>query len=419
MSHSVIVVGGGAAGLLAAGRAAELGASVLLLEKMHRLGNKLRLSGGGRCNLTHASSPREFVAQLSPQGAFLRNIVERFSPAYLRDWLLGQGVPTLVEPDGRVFPASGRADDVIAALQRYALSHGAQLQTHSPVTELCVEQGVLQGVRLESGAHLETSALILATGGLSYPHTGSTGDGYRMATAVGHSLSTLGPGLVSLCVAEQDVRSLQGVTMPEVEVELSRGQQRLARDSGELLFTHFGISGPLILKLSLWVGRSLADAPFRLRIDLLPHLQPEQLDAHWRRAGQERGKTTCKSILRELLPASLADVVLQRVGLPASQRASQLGTTQRQALVCCLKSFQVTIVGTRSIKEAFVTVGGVKTDEIDPRTLNSRLVQGLYFAGELLDIVGPTGGYNLHIAFATGWVAGESAARWIQQRQGL
>jgi predicted Rossmann fold flavoprotein len=415
MPYSVIVVGGGAAGLLAAGRAAELGAKVLLLEKMHRLGNKLRLSGGGRCNLTHACSARELVAQLSPQGAFLRNVVERFSPDQLRDWLLSQGVPTLVETDGRVFPASRRAEDVIDALQRYALTHGAQLQTHSTVSEICVEQGMLQGVRLEDGAQLEASALILATGGLSYPHTGSTGDGYRMATAVGHSLSTLGAGLVPLCTADKDVRSLKGVAMPAVKAELLHGQQRLAIDSGEILFTHFGLSGPLILKLSLWVGRNVADAPFRLRIDLLPHLMTEQLDEQWRRAGQQRGKATCKTILRDLLPASLADVVLQRVGLPASHQASQLTNPQRQALVHCLKGFEVTIVGTRSIKEAFVTVGGIKTDEVEPRTLCSRLVQGLYFAGELLDMAGPTGGYNLHIAFATGWVAGESAARWTAQ----
>ncbi len=410
MAQRVIVIGGGAAGLMAAGRAAELGASVTLLEKNDRPGIKVRLTGGGRCNLTNNLAPRQFVAHLGPNGMFMRNALARFGPAELRAWFAAQGVPTVVEPDGRVFPASNSSRDVVEALQRYNAAHGVRAVYLSAVAEIIAAEGRARGVRLRDGATLEADAIVLATGGASYPTTGSSGDGYAMAQKLGHTITPLRPGLIPLVCAEPWVRRLQGVSLGAAGATLSQGERTLASGVGEMLFTHYGVSGPLILDLSSRLGAALDSGPVRLTLDMLPARPLETFDQLLQRDLAELGRARYMALLRRYLTQTVAEVLAEVSGIPAEQRLSELSAAQRRATADLLKRLGLTITATRPLQEAMVTLGGVRCDEVDPRTMASRRVEGLYLAGELLDVAGETGGYNLTIAFSTGRIAGENAA---------
>lgn len=420
MEYGIIVVGAGAAGLMAAGRAAELGAGVLLLEKTGGIGNKLRITGKGRCNLTNDTDIREFIARMGPTGPFLRNSLARFSAADAIQFFESHGVPTVTERGQRVFPASNEAEDVVRALRRYCLDHGVRFRTHAPVEEIRVvsdsdreryeSPGALRGVRVAGGTTYDARCVIIATGGLSYPGTGSTGDGYRLALAVGHTIVEPRPGLVPLVTAEPFVERLQGLSLRNVRVTLLQGERELAGEFGEMLFTHFGVSGPIILTLSRIAGEPLSRGPVRLSIDLKPALRAEQLDARIRRDVAALGASHYPALLKRLLPRLLIGVFQERSGIARDQALSQLTAEQRGRIVTLLKAFDLTVIATRPIAEAIITVGGVNTREIDPRTMASRLIPGLYFAGEVIDVAGDTGGYNLQTAFTTGRVAGESAA---------
>ncbi len=415
MKHGIVVVGAGAAGLMAAGRAAELGADVLLLEKTGGIGNKLRITGKGRCNLTNDCEIREFIAHFGPTGPFLRNSLARYYVSDLIQFFAAHGVPTVTERGQRVFPASNEAEDVVKALRRYCLDHGVQFRTHAPVEEIRVVEGALRGVRVVGGATYDARRVIIATGGLSYPGTGSTGDGYRLARAVGHTVVEPRPGLVPLVTAEPFVERLQGLSLRNVRATLLQGNRELGGEFGEMLFTHFGVSGPIILTLSRLATEALAKGPVRLSIDLKPALSAEQLDARIRRDIAALGASSYPALLKRLLPRLLIAVFQERSGIARDRALSQLTADERGRIVTLLQAFDLTVVATRPITEAIITIGGVSTREIDPRSMESRLVPGLYYAGEVIDVAGDTGGFNLQVAFTTGRVAGESAARAAQR----
>jgi predicted Rossmann fold flavoprotein len=411
--EGVIVVGGGASGMMAAGRAAECGAQVLLLEKTKRLGNKLRITGKGRCNLTNVADQSDFITHFGPNGVFLRNAFTRFFSRDLIDFFAAQGVPTVVERGQRVFPASNDAHQVADALANYLRQSGARARFKVGVKELEAEGGRIAAVRTEEGELLTAKAVIVATGGASYPGTGSTGDGYRLAKALGHTIVPIRPALVPLVVKEGHAEALQGLSLKNVEVTLLLDGQPVARQFGEMLFTHFGVSGPIILTLSAQAVDRLGQGKLELSINLKPALSDEQLDRRLQRDFDRFGKRAFHNILKELLPRKMIALFVRLTGIPADKPGHQITAAERERLFSLLRDFRLTIVGHRPIAEAIVTAGGVSTREIDPRTMESRLVKGLYFCGEVLDINADTGGYNLQAAFSTGYVAGQSAARAV------
>lgn len=419
--HQVIVVGAGAAGLMAAGQAAEMGTETLLLEKMSRPGRKLRIAGQGRCNLTNVASVSEFIAHFGPNGRFLRQAFHQFSNSDLVAFFEALGIRTVTERGGRVFPASGQAQDVVDALMQWVGDQGVTLRTRSPVEQLLVEGGRVVGVQVSQGSVYRADAVIIATGGASYPTTGSTGDGYRLAQAVGHTIVPIRPALVPLETAGDVAPRLQGLSLRNVTVRVWVDEKKQAEAFGEMLFTHFGVSGPVILSLSrqvvdaLRLGLPLSGAKGQrviLSIDLKPALDEGKLDARLLRDLDAHGKQQFRTLLKGLLPSKLIPVCIDLTGIPSDKMAHQITSEERQRLRAWLKDFRLEVTGHRPFTEAIITAGGVDVREVDPRTMASRLVEGLYFAGEVLDVDADTGGYNLQAAFSTGWVAGRSAARF-------
>ncbi len=393
---------------MAAGRAAECGATVLLLEKTARLGNKLRISGKGRCNLTNTAELEDFIERFN--GPFLYGAFTRFSNRDLIAFFEGRGLSTIVERGGRVFPREGDAHRVVDVLESYLRQSGARVRYGARVTELIVEEGRVKGVRLGEES-LPAQVVVLASGGASYPATGSSGDGYRLAATVGHTIVPIRPALVPLVVRESYVRDLQGLSLRNVQVSLWLEGRPLARQFGEMLFTHFGVSGPVILTLSGRAAEALGGGRLELTIDLKPALSEEQLDRRLQRDFDRFGKRTYRAILGGLLPRKMIETFIRLTDIPAERRGHQVDAPSRRRLLTLLKSFRLTVTGTRPLAEAIVTAGGISTAEVDPRTMASRLVSGLFFCGEVLDVNADTGGYNLQAAFSTGYLAGEAAAR--------
>jgi predicted Rossmann fold flavoprotein len=419
--RQVVIVGGGAAGLMAAGEAAALGAPTLLLERMARLGTKLRITGKGRCNLTNTSELDEFLAHFafpdaeSPSRFFLRNAFARFFAPDLVSFFENLRVPTVVERGGRVFPTSNDAHQVAEALVRFAREEGARIRLQSRVARLVCDGDRVRGIVSEDGRQVTAGAVIIATGGASYPKTGSSGDGYRMAEEVGHTIVPLRPALVPLVVAGSEPRAMMGLSLRNVEVRLLQDGREFASDFGEMLFTHYGVSGPIILTLSGPAVARLGQGHMEMSINLKPALSLEKLDARLQRDLDQFGKRTYRNLLKGLLPQKMIDVMVARTGIPADKPGHQITAEERGRLRELLHDFRLTIVGHRPLDEAIVTAGGVDTQEVDPRTMASRLLEGLYFAGEVLDVQADTGGYNLQAAFSTGYVAGRSAARAVIQ----
>jgi predicted Rossmann fold flavoprotein len=412
--HQLIVVGAGAAGLMAAGQAAELGADTLLLEKMERPGRKLRITGKGRCNLTNVVELEEFLQRFGDNGVFLRQAFHQFFAPDLLAFFEELGVQTVTERGGRVFPASEHAQDVVDALVHWVRKQGVALQARSPVERMLVEGDHIAGVADLRERIYHAPAVIIATGGASYPATGSTGDGYRLAKAVGHTIVPIRPALVPLETAGGIAERLQGLSLRNAAVRLRVDGQQQADAFGEMLFTHFGISGPMILYLSkLAVDALHAGQKVELSIDLKPALDKKTLDARLLRDLDAQGKKHFQNLLKDLLPSKLIPVCIDLTGIPAHKPAHQVTAEERTRLRKWLKDFRLKVTGHRDFAEAIVTAGGVALDEVDPRTMESRLVKGLYFAGEVLDIDANTGGFNLQAAFSTGWVAGRAA---VQQK---
>lgn len=406
----IFVIGGGPAGMMAAIRAAEGGASVTLFEKMSRVGRKLGITGKGRCNLTNTADVAEIVRNLPGNGKFLYSALKKFSSADTVSFFEDLGVVTKVERGGRIFPASDDASEVIDALLRRLTILGVDVRTNSTVTKILAESHKVTGV-LVNGKILACDTVILATGGASYPATGSTGDGFRMARQLGHNVTPILPALVPLETEEDFVRDVQGLSLKNVRVKLLADGKSVAEQFGEMLFTHFGVSGPIILTLSRQAAQLLADGRFvELELNLKPALKPEQLDARILRDFDKFKRKSLKNALVELLPAKLIPIVLDLSYLAEGKRVDEVTQAERRRLAEILQGLPLTITRTRPIDEAIVTAGGVDVKELDPRTMRSKLVEGLFVVGEVADVDGFTGGFNLQAAWSMGNVAGISAA---------
>lgn len=429
MPWDVAIIGGGPAGLMAAIRAAERGRKTILLDKNREPGVKILLSGGTRCNLTHATNARGIVDAFGVNGRFLHSALAALGPQQVVDWFEAEGVPTYVEPGGKVFPASDRAADIRAALLR---------RTKHSRCELALCESIAEIVRTESGfkittqeRSIESRNVILATGGQSYPACGTTGDGYRLAAALGHRIVPPHTALVPITSHAPWVLALQGITLPDVVVEVvavadqvdnltesaddiqsandsSHKPIVLAKRRGALLFTHFGVSGPAAMDVSHAVSGSAHPNALVLRCDLLPDIKQQELDSLLAQRCAESGKRLAASLLDSWLPHRVGETVLSQAGIPSDRRAAELGKADRRRLAHVSKHFDIPVSGTMGFRKAELTAGGVAIDEVDSRTMQSRIVPNLYFAGELLDLNGPVGGYNFQAAFSTGWLAGES-----------
>ena len=399
-----IVIGGGPAGMFAAITAAEHGKKVLLLEKNHRLGKKLLITGKGRCNVTNHCSGQEVLQNTPRNGRFLFSAMAAFPPEKTYAFFESHGCPLKVERGNRVFPVSDRSQSVLDCLQN-ELRRLHVTVSEERVTEILTAEGRVTGVRTDRGSH-EAGWVILATGGVSYPATGSTGDGYRMAEALGHTVVPQEGSLVPL-EAEEDCKQMQGLSLRNVGVKLLGAKGKvLYQDFGELLFTHFGVSGPTVLSASC----HMKGEGCRLLLDLKPALDEAKLDARILRDLEMYQNRAMENALTDLLPRSMIPVVLRRLEIAPDMQANSLTKQKRRALVELLKAFPVEILGKRPVSEAIITSGGVKVSEINPKTMESKLVPGLYFAGEIIDCDAYTGGFNLQIAWATAYAAAISAA---------
>ena len=404
MKADGIVIGGGPAGMFAAIIAAEQGKKVLLLEKNHRLGKKLLITGKGRCNVTNHCSGQEVLQNTPRNGRFLFSAMAAFPPEKTYAFFESHGCPLKVERGNRVFPVSDCAQSVLDCLQN-ELRRLHVTVNEERVTEILTAEGRVTGVRTDRGSH-EAEWVILATGGVSYPATGSTGDGYRMAEALGHTIVPQEGSLVPL-EAEEDCKQMQGLSLRNVGVKLLGAKGKvLYQDFGELLFTHFGVSGPTVLSASC----HMKGEGCRLLLDLKPALDEAKLDARILRDLEMYQNRAMENALTDLLPRSMIPVVLRRLEIAPDMQANSLMKQKRRALVELLKAFPVEILGKRPVSEAIITSGGVKVSEINPKTMESKLVPGLYFAGEIIDCDAYTGGFNLQIAWATAYAAAGSAA---------
>ncbi len=409
MDYDVIVIGGGAAGMMAAGTAASFGARTLLIEKNDKLGKKLFITGKGRCNVTNAAPISEFMGQIPADGRFLYSAFSNFNNEDLRTFLSDCGVETKVERGGRVFPTSDKSSDIVRSFSDYAaLSEKLMLKTK--VESLCRKDGRVTGVKLAGGRELFAPCVIVATGGLSYPQTGSDGDGYDFAKSVGHSLVAPKASLVPLETKEGWVTDAMGLSLRNVGLVARDDRGKiLYQNEGEMLFTHYGVSGPLVLSASAHF-RDYEQRSYEIIIDLKPALSEEQLDARiLRDFAAEKNKDFINS-LDALLPKKLIPIVVQLSGISPRKKVNEITKEERKALVQLLKGLSLHVKRPRPIVEAIITAGGIPTKEIFPKTMESRLLSGLYFAGEVMDLDAYTGGYNLQIAFSTGYLAGKSAA---------
>ena len=425
--YQVIVIGGGPAGLMAAGQAAATGAETLLLEKMSHPGRKLLITGKGRCNLTNVAPLEEFIEHFSPEGRFLRSAFTRFFTDELIEFFDKLGVETVLERGERIYPVSNDARDVVDALMYWVQKNGAIMRTQAKVERLLVEHERIVGVQIanhpgsvhqqksksqSASIEYQAKSVIIATGGASYPGTGSTGDGYRLAEDLGHTIVPIRPALVPLETSGKIAPRLQGLSLRNVNARLIVNGKIQAEAFGEMLFTHFGLSGPIILSLSRRAVDALREKhDVVLSIDLKPALDDAILDARLMRDLDTHGKRHYRTLLQELLPRKLIPVCIDLTGILPDKRAHQITSDDRKRLRTWLKDFRFQITGHRTFAQAIVTAGGVSTREVDPRSMASLIIDGLYFAGEVLDLDADTGGYNLQAAFSTGWLAGHSAAK--------
>lgn len=404
MTADLIVIGGGPAGMFAAVTAARQGKRVLLLERNDRLGKKLLITGKGRCNVTNDCDVQEVLQNIPRNGRFLYSAMAALPPRAVMDFFEANGCPLKTERGNRVFPVSDKAVSILNCLRDALRQHHVTVRTER-VSEILTENGAVAGVKTESGTHL-APRVILATGGLSYPTTGSTGDGYKMAQMLGHTVIPGEGSLVPLETAGRDCQDMQGLSLRNVAVKLVDEEGKvLFKDFGELLFTHFGVSGPTVLSASAHLKGNC-----RLVMDLKPALEESKLDARILRDLEQYRNRSMENALTDLLPRSMIPVVLRRLDIDPALQANSLTRQQRRTMVELLKGFSVEITGKRPVSEAIITSGGVKVSEIDPKTVESKLVQGLYFAGEIIDCDAYTGGFNLQIAWATAFAAAMAAA---------
>lgn len=398
-----IVIGGGAAGLMAAGQMAARGIKTVLLERNDRLGKKLYITGKGRCNLTNTADVPDMMQKIPGNPYFLYSALYSFNSTACISFFEDIGIPIVTERGGRVFPASGKAADVVRALERFIKRSGVEVQLCTGVREIRPNT-----VITDSDSAMKCENIIIATGGLSYPATGSTGDGYKFARMFGHKVTKLYPSLVPLKASEKWVSEIQGLSLKNISINLKKNDRVVYSDFGEMLFTHNGVSGPVILSASRHITHSSRQT---LTIDLKPRLSESELDNRILRDFAKYMNKSFKNCLDDLLPRTLISVIVRLVGIDPERKVHDITKIERKALVKRLKNLELNIIGTAGFDEAVITRGGVCIDEIDPSTMESKLVRGLYFAGEVLDLDAYTGGFNLQIAFATGYLAAHSVVR--------
>ncbi|MBR6012406.1 MAG: NAD(P)/FAD-dependent oxidoreductase [Selenomonadaceae bacterium] len=404
----VIVIGGGPAGMMAAIRAAENSAEVILFEKNNRLGKKLSITGKGRCNLTNTAEISEVVKNIQGNGKFLYSSLKNFSTADTINFFESIGLKTKIERGGRVFPKSDNASEVIEVLTKKLFLLNVDLKLNSKVTEIISDGKKILGVEV-GGKFFDADAVILATGGKSYPATGSTGDGFIFAKKLGHTVTKIFPALVPLEIEEDFIKNLQGLSLKNVRVTLNSDNKKIQEIFGEMLFTHFGVSGPIILTLSGKVAKLLDEKKFvELVINLKPALTAEQLDARILRDFEKFKRKSAKNALVELLPQKLIPIILDLSFIDEEKKVDEITKTERHRLAEVLQNFSLTVTKTRPIDEAIVTAGGISVKEINPKTMESKIISGLYIVGEVADVDGFTGGFNLQAAWAMGNAAGNS-----------
>jgi predicted Rossmann fold flavoprotein len=411
MSHpDIIVIGGGPAGMMAAIRSSQLGRKVLLIEKGESLGRKFLLTGKGRGNLTNAGDISTFIENFSRSGNFLRNAFSRFFNQDLMAFLENNGVALKTERQGRVFPQSDDVKEVIACFTKNLAENKVKIIYHQRVRTILVEKKQVCAVELENGEEIPTHKVILATGGASYPETGSTGDGQKIVEKLGHKIIPLRPALVPLLTREKWVKDLQGLTLKNVRISFLRDNKKIFSEIGELLFTHFGVSGPVVLSASGDIVDILSKKKGEvwLSLDLKPGLDQQSLDKRLQR--ELKGAKDFKNLLKDYLPSSFIPVFVRLIKIDSGKKAHQITQAERKRIIALFKDLRLQISGFLPLKEAMLTRGGVSTKEINPQTMESKLIKGLYFAGEIIDVDAKTGGYNLQAAFSTGWLAGENAA---------
>lgn len=406
----IIVIGAGAAGMMAAVKAAENGAEVVLLEKMKRVGKKMLITGKGRCNLTNNAAIPDLIRNMTGNGPFLNSSIRGFDNQDVVAFFNDLGLLTKVERGGRVFPESDKAADVVGSLLRLLHRLGVKIETEMAARKIVVEDGRVVGVETMTGAVYRGDAVILAVGGASYPGTGSSGDGYAIAEAVGHSIVPLRPSLVPLETEEDWIKTAQGLSLRNVRVTAVADGKKIGEEFGEMLFTHFGVTGPIVLSLSRAVAAALSEGRFvELVINLKPALTPEVLDKRIQRDFTMFIRKQLKNSLHELLPGKLIQPVMDLAYLDGEKEIHQVTKEERLRLADVLQHMTLTVTKTRPLAEAIVTAGGIATKEINPKTMESKVVKGLYFAGEVIDVDGYTGGFNLQAAFSTGAAAGQYA----------
>ncbi|MFA5005272.1 MAG: NAD(P)/FAD-dependent oxidoreductase [Candidatus Omnitrophota bacterium] len=408
---NIIVVGAGAGGMMAAIRAKQISEDVTLLEKKPTLGNKLLLSGKGRCNLTNACELDEFLARFSKNGEFLRDSFKKFFNQELMDFFQTRGLKLKIERQLRVFPVTDRSSSILEVLKDELEKLQVKVICKAQVDDILLEEGAVKGVVIKGGLVLLCTQLILATGGASYSFTGSDGSGINISAKLGHKVIPLRPGLVPLEAKQGYIKELEGLTLKNVRIGFFCGKKQVVSEVGELLFTASGISGPMVLSLSGsvvdWLKEKLA---VHAEIDLKPALSKEQLDNRLLREFKSNSRKTIRNTLKTLLPLRLIDVFIRLAGVDSAKVCSQITQEERAKFISLLKGLRLDIISARPLDEAIVTRGGVCLKDINPRTMESRLIKGLYFCGEMIDIDADTGGFNLQAAFSTGYLAGESAA---------
>ena len=402
-----IVIGGGAAGMMAAYAAAMCGDEVSLYEKNEKLGKKVYITGKGRCNVTNACETQDLLGNIVTNPKFMYSPIYTFDNNMVQSFMEEWGCPLKTERGNRVFPQSDKSYDVINALIRAMRENKVDINLDSHVSDILTENRHVTGVRV-NGCDIECDNVILATGGYSYPSTGSTGDGHTMASKLGHHITKCMPALVPFTAAEEWVKELQGLSLRNCGVTIYDGDHKIYEDFGELLFTHFGVSGPTVLSASSYAVDIIRKRPLRLVIDLKPALDEKQLDARILRDFEANINRKFMNSLDKLFPKSLIPVIIERSGIDAQCRVNEITRDKRQGLVKLIKNFDLTLTGLRGFNEAIITHGGVDVKEIDSSTMESKLIKGLYFAGEMIDVDAVTGGFNLQVAWSTGYLAGIS-----------
>lgn len=407
--NSIIVIGGGAAGIMAAISASKMGKEVVLIEKNNDIGKKLSITGGGRCNITNICEPEEMIKKVVSNGKFLYSALNTFSSSDLMKFIEDNGIGLKIEEEGKVFPKSDCSSDIIELFKNLLYRYQVKLYLGSEVKEVLVKGNRVVGIKLNNEMIIKAKSVIVATGGMSYSHTGSTGDGYRFAKLLGHTIIPPKPSLTPIEIEEEWVKDLMGISLPDVIIRFKTEKNKKIQARGSLLFTHYGISGPVVLEISAYINQYLKDISKKIKIDLLPDTSEINLEKILLSGRNEDSNKTVKTVLSQLLPKKLNIKILSLLGISEEVSLNQLTKKDRNRIIQFIKNAEFTVLKLRGMREAIVTSGGVSVKEINSKTMESKLVDGLYFAGEVIDIDALTGGYNLQIAFSTGYIAGINA----------